>query len=92
MNLNDHMKWWSHASVKIMDTRSGRLEAGFEIAHYRLPSSAFLYAVQGQAVVELDELRVTLGRNQLAHGGGELYLPCGRRRLLNTSLCSIKPC
>ncbi|WP_238649939.1 ABC transporter substrate-binding protein [Paenibacillus piscarius] len=69
MNLNDHMKWWSHASVKIMDIRSGSLPAGSEIPHYRLPSSAFLYAVQGQALVHLDELRVTLGRNQLAHGG-----------------------
>lgn len=69
MNLNDHMKWWSQASVKIMDIRSGRLEPGADIPHYRLPSSAFLYAARGQAQVRLDELEVTLGRNQLVHGG-----------------------
>lgn len=69
MNLHDHMKWWSHASVKIMDIRCGRLEAGAELQPYRLPSSAFLYAARGQARVQLDELQITLGRNQLVHGG-----------------------
>ncbi|MEK3877386.1 AraC family transcriptional regulator [Paenibacillus sp. FSL M7-0420] len=69
MKLNEHIQWWNHASVRIMDIRRGRLPAGSALPYYQLPSSAFLYAAQGQAQVQLDELQTTLRRNQLVHGG-----------------------
>ncbi|WP_047013903.1 AraC family transcriptional regulator, partial [Paenibacillus sp. IHB B 3415] len=69
MNLDDQIKGWNHASIKIMDIRSGRLNAGSEIPFYQLPSSAFIFASLGHAQVQLDHRQTSLGRNQIIHGG-----------------------
>ncbi|MBT2289547.1 AraC family transcriptional regulator [Paenibacillus albidus] len=69
MKLNDHIKLWNHASVKVLDIRSCRLEAGTELPLYQLPASAFVYAYQGHARVQMDDLQVTLRQNQIVHGG-----------------------
>ncbi|MNO34537.1 Iron(3+)-hydroxamate-binding protein FhuD precursor [compost metagenome] len=69
MKLDDHIKLWNHASIKVLDIRSRRLEPGAEIPLYRLPASAFVYAYQGHACVKMDDMRLTLSRNQMLHGG-----------------------
>ncbi|MNH98386.1 Iron(3+)-hydroxamate-binding protein FhuD precursor [compost metagenome] len=69
MNLNDHIKLWNHASIKVLDIRSNRLEPGTEFRRYPLPASAFVYAYQGHACVQMDDNRLTLRRNRIMHGG-----------------------
>lgn len=69
MKLDDHIRLWNHASIKVLDIRSYSLEAGTELPLYQLPASAFLFAYQGQAHVQLDDMGITLSRNQLVHGG-----------------------
>ncbi len=68
MNLNDHILLWNHVFIKIMDVRHTILAPG-ELQPYRLPSSAFLYIVRGEADVYLDHSRHRVERFHVLHGG-----------------------
>lgn len=69
MKLNDQIKLWNHAAIKVLDIRSERLEAGTGLLSYRLPASTFVYAYHGYADVQIDDMKVAMCRNQILHGG-----------------------
>lgn len=54
MRLIEHLKLWNHASVKVIDVRHIVMGVEEELLAYRLPTSAFLYTVRGNAQVYLD--------------------------------------
>ncbi|MGV6934518.1 hypothetical protein ACWA2B_03200 [Paenibacillus sp. CMM36] len=54
MKLNDHILLWNHVFIQVVDVRHRKIEKGEELRAYRLPASAFLYAVRGSARVRLD--------------------------------------
>ncbi|WP_338554317.1 AraC family transcriptional regulator [Paenibacillus sp. KS-LC4] len=74
MKLDDHIMLWNHASVKIMDFRYTRLEAGERLSPYRLPANAFLYVIDGSAHVQLDQSQHPMKRYHVLHGGRSAYL------------------
>lgn len=69
MDWNEHALLWSHASIRLLDIRYITLQGGESPPAYRLPSSAFLYAVSGQASVHWGTSIYKVKRHQLLHGG-----------------------
>lgn len=85
MKLSNHIRLWNHVSIKVMDVRHIMMGPGEDLQSYRLPASAFLYAVRGSAQVWLDRNEHTAKRFHVLHGGKGLCLdilglPLLRRR------------
>ncbi|WDM23577.1 hypothetical protein [Paenibacillus polymyxa] len=57
-----------------MDVRHKKIEKGEELRTYRLPASAFLYAVRGNARVRLDNSIHRVERFHVLHGGKGMCL------------------
>lgn len=74
MNLNDQIRLWNYVSIHIVDVRHSVLERGEELKSYRLPASAFLYAVRGTARIELDRNAHMAKRFHVLHGGKGLCI------------------
>lgn len=74
MTLSDHILLWNHASIKVMDVRHTIMEQGEVLQSYRLPASAFLYAVRGSARVWLDRNAHMAKRFHILHGGKGMFL------------------
>ncbi|GAA3410703.1 AraC family transcriptional regulator [Paenibacillus hodogayensis] len=69
MDWNEHALLWSHASIRLLDIRYITLQGEESPPEYRLPASAFLYAVSGQASVHWGTAIYKVKRHQLLHGG-----------------------
>jgi iron complex transport system substrate-binding protein len=69
MRLNNQIKVWNHAYIKIMDVRLMTLQRGEKLADYRFPCSVFLYITKGQALLNVDEKSYSAGVYRLFHGG-----------------------
>ncbi len=54
MNGLEHIKLWNHKPVKVMDIRHSVLMQQETLKSYQLPSSAFLFAARGEALIMLD--------------------------------------
>ncbi|MDK8179630.1 ABC transporter substrate-binding protein [Paenibacillus sp. UMB4589-SE434] len=74
MNLNDLIQLWNHASMKVMDVRHYTVRPRKESYTYPLPTSVFLYAVRGDAQVQVQHIHYTVRSVQLIHGGKGLTL------------------
>ncbi|MGP0578789.1 hypothetical protein ACTP13_17540 [Paenibacillus peoriae] len=68
MKLNDHILLWNYVFIQVMDVRYKKIEKGEELRTYRLPASAFLYAVRGNARVRLDNSFHRVERFHVLHG------------------------
>ncbi len=69
MDVEEHVKLWNLASIKIWDVRRKVLSAGEQAEGYRLPASGFLYAVKGSATVSMDGNAYAVDKMQVLHGG-----------------------
>ncbi|WP_019908824.1 AraC family transcriptional regulator [Paenibacillus sp. HW567] len=69
MHVEEHVKLWNLASIKIWDVRHRVLRAGEQVNAYRLPASGFLYTIRGSATVTLDDTAYVIGKMQVLHGG-----------------------
>ncbi|MDF2721904.1 MAG: hypothetical protein K0Q59_1579 [Paenibacillus sp.] len=69
MDWNEHALLWSSASIRLLDIRYMTLQGIESPPDYRLPASAFLYAVSGQASVHWGTAVYKVKRHQLLHGG-----------------------
>ncbi|MHA7964105.1 AraC family transcriptional regulator [Paenibacillus sp. CAU 1782] len=69
MRLNNQIKVWNHAFIKIMDVRMITMQRGERLPDYRFPCSVFLYTIKGQATLSMDEKRYLAGDYRLFHGG-----------------------
>lgn len=74
MNLDAHIRLWNQAHIQIMDIRRSVLSNGERLAGYLLPSSAFLYVMQGRAAISWDGNHVAAQPNVLLHGGKGLHM------------------
>ncbi|WP_342446101.1 AraC family transcriptional regulator [Paenibacillus sp. FSL L8-0638] len=72
--MNDHTLLWNHVFIQVMDVRHRKIEKGEELRAYRLPASAFLYAVRGSARVRLDNSIHRIERFHVLHGGKGMCL------------------
>ncbi|WP_138754552.1 ABC transporter substrate-binding protein [Paenibacillus sinopodophylli] len=69
MYVDEHVKLWNLASIKIWDVRHRVLHAGEQVKGYRLPASGFLYTTRGSATVTLDGEAHAAQKMQVLHGG-----------------------
>ncbi|OKP88488.1 hypothetical protein A3844_07225 [Paenibacillus helianthi] len=69
MDLEEHIRLWNLASIKIWDVRHRVLRAGEQVNAYRLPVSGFLYTIRGSAAVTLDGTTYVVDKMQVLHGG-----------------------
>jgi iron complex transport system substrate-binding protein len=53
-NLDEHILLWAHASLKVLDIRHIRMQAGDALRAYRCPAGVFLFALSGSAQIRLD--------------------------------------
>nr|WP_028546256.1 AraC family transcriptional regulator [Paenibacillus taiwanensis] len=74
MQLNDHIVLWNHVFIKVMDVRHETLSRDKELRNYRLPTSAFLYSIRGNAQIWLDQLVHNVSRFHVLHGGKGMCL------------------
>lgn len=78
MNIQEHIKLWNHASIKIMDIRYTKMKAGEELRSYQLPTSGFLQSICGTAMISLDGTTYELKPLHLLHGGKGMRLKIER--------------
>ncbi|XID95545.1 ABC transporter substrate-binding protein [Paenibacillaceae bacterium WGS1546] len=69
LNVDDYFLLWNQAFVKISDVRRACLKGGESLSAYRLPSSAFLYIVRGNARIDMDGETFSADRHHVLHGG-----------------------
>ncbi|WP_246239535.1 AraC family transcriptional regulator [Paenibacillus anseongensis] len=74
MQLEDQLHLWYQAAVKIMDVRHVKMTSGESLRAYRLPSNAFIFALQGGASIALDDRDYAVQKFHLLHGGKGSYL------------------
>lgn len=74
MDLNSRIRLWNQLHIQVLDVRHTALRAGERTYNYRLPSSAFLYALHGQAQLQWDEDIITVHANMILHGGKGLCM------------------
>ncbi|WP_251037355.1 AraC family transcriptional regulator [Paenibacillus albidus] len=73
VQLGDQLLLWNQASILVKDVRHMIMETG-ETSSYRLPASAFLYTVRGNARIRLDGKTHAVSRFHILHGGKGLCL------------------
>ncbi|UQZ36854.1 hypothetical protein C2I18_26980 [Paenibacillus sp. PK3_47] len=73
VQLKDQLMLWNQVSIQVKDVRHMIMEQD-ETFTYRLPASAFIYAVRGGASVLMDGRSHTVSRFHVLHGGKGLYL------------------
>lgn len=74
MKWNEHLLLWNHASVKVMDVRHAKLEQGQGLRSYPLPTSTFMYVVQGGAQIGLGGMVFAVKGSFVLHGGKGMLL------------------
>ncbi|WP_141501556.1 AraC family transcriptional regulator [Paenibacillus luteus] len=74
MNLDEHIKSWNYASIKILDIRHALMEQGEELRGYHLPASSFLFSVRGSARILLNGTEYMSEGFHVLHGGKGLSL------------------
>lgn len=68
MQLDEQMKCWNHAAVKVLDIRRIVMEAGAQLSSYTLPANGFIYTIRGSAVLQLDGQTYKAERFYMLHG------------------------
>ncbi|MGG4144417.1 helix-turn-helix domain-containing protein [Paenibacillus algorifonticola] len=74
MKLDEHIKLWNQAAIKIWDIRHVVMQPGELLKDYLLPSSGFIYSVRGAGLLELDGDEHEAQRFHILHGGKGMRL------------------
>ncbi len=74
MHVEEHVKLWNLASIKIWDVRHVVVHAGEPIHAYRFPISGFIYTVRGNATITLDDTKYAIDQMQVLHGGKGVWM------------------
>ncbi|MGO4527553.1 AraC family transcriptional regulator [Paenibacillus sp. 2TAF8] len=68
MQLDDQMKCWNLAAVKVLDIRRIVMEADEQLSSYTLPANGFIYTIRGSADLLLDGRAYKAERFYMLHG------------------------
>ncbi|MEO2258050.1 AraC family transcriptional regulator [Paenibacillus amylolyticus] len=68
MQLDEQMKCWNLAAVKVLDIRRIVMGAGEQLSSYTLPANGFIYTIRGSAVLQLDGQIYKAERFHMLHG------------------------
>jgi len=74
MHVEEHVKLWNLATIKIWDVRHVVVRADEPIYAYRFPVSGFIYTVRGNATIKLDETMYVIDQMQVLHGGKGVWM------------------
>ncbi|WP_341279579.1 AraC family transcriptional regulator [Paenibacillus sp. FSL H8-0537] len=74
MKLDEHIKLWNQAAIKIWDIRHVVMQPGELLEDYLLPSSGFIYSVRGAGYLKLDGDEHEAQRFHVLHGGKGMRL------------------
>ncbi|OMF07813.1 hypothetical protein BK129_08480 [Paenibacillus amylolyticus] len=74
MHVEEHVKLWNLASIKIWEVRHVVVRAGEPIHAYRFPISGFIYTVRGNATITLDDTMYAIDQMQVLHGGKGVWM------------------
>lgn len=74
MEWNEHLLVWNHASVKVMDVRRVRIGEEEELYSYRLPASAFIYVIEGEARICVEGTFLAVSSSYVLHAGKGMRL------------------
>lgn len=55
MNMNDYIRLWSKASVRVLDVRHIVMGAGEALSSYSMPARGFIFVMRGSAQLKLDD-------------------------------------
>ncbi len=69
MKVDEQIALWNHANARLIDVRMGTLANGDTLRAYRLPTHAFLYAIEGGGLARLDDEPQDFGRHRVLHAG-----------------------
>ncbi|WP_342570564.1 AraC family transcriptional regulator [Paenibacillus sp. FSL R5-0749] len=68
MQIDEQIKCWNLAAVKVLDIRRIVMEAGEQLSSYTLPANGFIYTIRGSAVLQLDGRAYKAERFFMLHG------------------------
>lgn len=68
MQLDEQLKCWNLAAVKVLDIRRIVMEAGEQLSSYTLPANGFIYTIRGSADLQLDGQTYKAERFYMLHG------------------------
>ncbi|MCK6077317.1 AraC family transcriptional regulator [Paenibacillus silvae] len=68
MQLDEQMKCWNQAAVKVLDIRRIVMETGAQLSSYSLPANGFIYTIRGSAQLQLDGQEHQAERFYMLHG------------------------
>ncbi|WP_051003932.1 AraC family transcriptional regulator [Gottschalkia acidurici] len=74
MKIDDHILLWNRTSIKVLDVRYVNMKHEEKLLSYQLPSSTFLYGINGSAQVWIDGVVQIVERFHVFHGGKGMYL------------------
>ncbi|GKU78080.1 ABC transporter substrate-binding protein [Paenibacillus sp. L3-i20] len=69
MRLSDHVALWNRTLINVMDIRHIIVVEGEELRGYTLPSSFYLFAIRGNALLSLDGIKHQTEQFYILHGG-----------------------
>ncbi|MGO4547714.1 ABC transporter substrate-binding protein [Paenibacillus sp. 2TAB23] len=69
MTLLEQLPLWNHAAIRVLDIRRALLQASESVQGFRLPASAFLIAVAGEARILIDGVEHLTDRCYVCHAG-----------------------
>lgn len=68
MQLDEQMKCWNQAAVKVLDIRRIVMERGAQLSSYSLLANGFIYTIRGSAQLQLDGQTYQAERFYMLHG------------------------
>ncbi|OMF38052.1 hypothetical protein BK133_03485 [Paenibacillus sp. FSL H8-0548] len=69
MTLLEQLPLWNHAAIRVLDVRRSILRSRETMQGFRLPASAFLLAVTGDAKIRIDGVEHIVDRCYVCHAG-----------------------
>ncbi|EON70881.1 helix-turn-helix domain-containing protein [Lysinibacillus sphaericus] len=72
--IHNYIVLWDHATIKVLDVRYFIMDDGEKLPTYRLPTSAFLFAMNGSANITLDGNVQIVKPFHVMHGGKGMHI------------------
>ncbi|RXZ82550.1 helix-turn-helix domain-containing protein [Paenibacillaceae bacterium] len=74
MEWSEHIALWNEAHIHLIDIRHKTLAIGEQLRSSQLPASGYLFAVRGEARLQLDDVRHTVNGFYILHAGKGQHL------------------
>ncbi|MBH5318401.1 AraC family transcriptional regulator [Paenibacillus sp. GSMTC-2017] len=69
MKILEQLPLWNHAAIRVLDVRRSIVQSGESVLQFRLPASAFIYVVIGEAKILIDRNEYVVDHCFVCHAG-----------------------